>query len=63
MKYKILAILLVLTMCLAGCGEEKEKINMSNVHTDFMIGTSDLEIEATTNEGKKLIFTNGNFNI
>ena len=32
-------------------------------HTDFMIGTSDLEIEADTNQGKKLIFKNGNFNI
>ena len=38
-------------------------VNPSKNHVDFMIGTSDLEIEATTNEGKKLIFTNGNFNI
>ena len=37
--------------------------NVSLVHTDFMIGTSDLEIEADTKEGKILIFKNGNFNI
>ena len=37
--------------------------NDSRVHVDFMIGTSDLEIEADTKEGKKLIFKNGNFNI
>lgn len=37
--------------------------NISNYHVDFMIGTSDLEIEADTIEGKKLIFKNGNFNI
>lgn len=37
--------------------------NISKTHVDFMIGTSDLEIEAETNEGKKLIFKNGNFNI
>ena len=37
--------------------------NKSIVHTDFMIGTSDLEIEADTKEGKILIFKNGNFNI
>lgn len=37
--------------------------NNSSVHTDFMIGTSDLEIEADTKEGKILIFKNGNFNI
>lgn len=37
--------------------------NKTNVHTDFMIGTSDLNIEADTNQGKKLIFKNGNFNI
>lgn len=38
-------------------------LNVSQVHTDFMIGTSDLEIEADTREGKKLIFKNGNFNL
>ena len=38
-------------------------LNVSNIHTDFMIGTSDLQIEADTSEGKKLIFKNGNFNI
>lgn len=37
--------------------------NFSNTHVDFMIGTSDLQIEADTKEGKKLIFKNGNFNI
>lgn len=46
---------------------DEEKINkgmnVSGVHVDFMIGTSDLEIEADTLEGKKLIFKNGNFNI
>lgn len=41
----------------------KRGCNKSLIHTDFMIGTSDLEIEADTNEGKKLIFKNGNFNI
>ena len=45
--------------------EEKidEGMNVSDVHVDFMIGTSDMEIEAETKEGKKLIFKNGNFNI
>ena len=38
-------------------------VNNSNVHVDFMIGTSDLEITADTIEGKKLIFKKGNFNI
>lgn len=38
-------------------------LNLSESHTDFMIGTSDLEIEADTKEGKMLIFKNGNFNI
>ncbi len=37
--------------------------NVSNVHVDFMIGTSDLEIEADTKDEKKLIFKNGKFNI
>lgn len=45
--------------------EELNKLgfNVSKTHVDFMIGTSDLQIEAQTNEGKKLIFKNGNFNI
>lgn len=38
-------------------------LNQSKVHLDFMIGTPDLNIEAETNEGKKLIFKNGNYNI
>lgn len=42
---------------------DKIGYNVSAVHTDFMIGTSDLNIEADTNDGKKLIFKNGNFNI
>ena len=37
--------------------------NYSPIHTDFMIGTKDLEIEADTKEGKVLIFKDGNFNI
>lgn len=37
--------------------------NESKIHTDFMIGTDDLNIEAETIEGKKLIFKNGDFNI
>lgn len=36
-------------------------INQSTTHVDFMIGTKDLNIEAETGEGKKLIFKNGNF--
>ena len=36
-------------------------INQSKNHVDFMIGTPDLEIEATTNKGKIKIFSNGNF--
>ena len=38
-------------------------LNSSDIHVDFMIGTRDLQIEADTIEGKKLIFKNGNFNI
>lgn len=38
-------------------------LNISDVHVDFMIGTADLEIEADTKDGKKLIFKNGNFNL
>ena len=35
--------------------------NDSPIHVDFMIGTSDLNIEAVTNKGKVKIFSNGNF--
>jgi len=38
-------------------------LNLSKNHVDFMIGTEDLNIYAKTNEGKKLIFKNGEFNI
>ena len=38
-------------------------INRSKQHVDFMIGTSDLEIEAETNKGLVSLFKNGNFNI
>ena len=38
-------------------------INRSKQHVDFMIGTSDLEIEAETNSGIISIFKNGNFSI
>lgn len=38
-------------------------VNQSKNHVDFMIGTPDLNIEAETNNGKILIFKNGNFNI
>lgn len=41
----------------------KVGINPSKNHVDFMIGTSDLDIEAETNQGKKLLFKKGNFNI
>ncbi len=37
--------------------------NSSIVHVDFMIGTSDLKIEAETDFGRKLIFKDGNFNL
>lgn len=45
--------------------EEKIKrgLNVSNVHVDFMIGTDDLNIEAETAQGRKLIFKNGDWNI
>lgn len=42
---------------------DKIGFNESQIHIDFMIGTSDMMIEADTIEGKKLIFKNGNFNI
>ena len=38
-------------------------INIAPAHLDFMIGTPDLNIEAETNQGKKLIFKNSNFNL
>ncbi len=38
-------------------------VNPSKNHVDFMIGTSDLEIEADSLEGKTLIFKKGNYNI
>lgn len=41
----------------------KKGLNLCSTHVDFMIGTSDLEIEAETNQGKKLIFKKGNFNL
>lgn len=41
----------------------KNGINQSDNHIDFMIGTEDLEIEADTKYGKKLIFKKENFNI
>ncbi len=41
----------------------KHGINQSRNHVDFMIGTSDLRIEAKTNKGNLVIFENGNFNL
>lgn len=41
----------------------KKGLNICATHVDFMIGTSDLQIEAETNQGKKLIFKKGNFNL
>ena len=38
-------------------------LNTSIIHVDFMVGTSDLMIEADTNRGKVLIMKNGEFNI
>lgn len=38
-------------------------VNPSKTHVDFMIGTSDLDIEAKTNRGKVLIFKKGNINL
>lgn len=38
-------------------------LNQSTIHADFMIGSKDLNIEAETNEGKRLIFKNGEFNL
>lgn len=40
----------------------KQGINFSKIHVDFMIGTSDLSIIATTDQNKEVvIFENGNF--
>ena len=40
----------------------KNGLNQADTtHVDFMIGTSDLKIEAITNKGKILIFNEGNF--
>lgn len=50
-------------------GKEKEELlsmglNVSDVHVDFMIGTSDLKIEGVTYDDENvLIFENGNFSI
>ncbi len=42
----------------------KHGINQSKNHVDFMIGTPDLNIEATLEDGSKiLVFKDGNFNI
>lgn len=39
-------------------------INVSDVHVDFMIGTSDLKIEGITHDNKEItIFENGNFKL
>ena len=36
--------------------------NVSNVHVDFMFGSSDMEIVGTTHDGKEIqIFRKGNF--
>lgn len=37
-------------------------VNPSKNHVDFMIGTPDLQISVETNQGKKIIFKDGNFN-
>lgn len=45
--------------------EEKDKcgLNTSKTHVDFMIGTKDLKIEATTYDGQTIpIFIDGNYN-
>lgn len=38
-------------------------VNTSRNHVDFMVGTSDLMVDAETKKGKMLIFKNGSFNI
>lgn len=42
---------------------EKMGMNYSRAHVDFMMGTSDLAIEAETAFGRRLIFKDGNFNL
>ena len=49
-------------------GEEMSKEALENIglnyadnHVDFMVGTKDLTIEATTKKGKILLFKDGNF--
>lgn len=47
---------------LSGKDLEAHGLNASLQHVDFMVGTSDLKIEATTKEGKKfLVMKEGNF--
>ena len=42
--------------------KQEQDVNESLTHVDFMVGTADLEIIATTRENKKVpIFKNGNF--
>lgn len=41
----------------------KNGINIAPAHLDFMIGTPDLNIEAECNQGKKLIFKQGSYNL
>lgn len=45
------------------CAKEKNPnwLNKSDTHVDFMIGTSDLTIEAETNKGKVLVMKDGKF--
>lgn len=46
------------------CSDEElsaRGLNQSKIHTDFMVGTSDLVIKADTNCGKVLIMKNGEF--
>lgn len=41
---------------------ESKGVNQSHGHTDFMIGSADLEIEAEYHDGKRIpLFTNGNW--
>ena len=45
--------------------EEEQKaagLNRSTTHVDFMVGTADLSIVGTTQDGREIpVFTNGNF--